>query len=200
MTLRSIRLWSLVVGLVVTAGPAVASAPSCARLFVPEELHLVCRAEQGPQATDWRLVVEPANRAVAMLTHLEVQPVTGPVADPASWLQDQVRLGLRDVRASLQELLDSSDNPIAGSRLNENIKNWLQLTDLVDDAPLAGCDAPERLGDSEVWQMGCQWGIGEVESHLILRLDGSADEPYLMTIRAMSEGRLRHLLAIANSF
>jgi hypothetical protein len=200
MKASSMRRFWTVLGLMVMAWPAAASAPSCARLFIPEQLHLICRAEQGPGIGDWRLVVEPANGAVAMLTHLEVRHVDEPVDDPAAWLQDQVRLGLHEVRASLQHLLDSSDNPIAGSRLNKSIKDWIQRSDYIDDIPLSGCQEPEPHGGPNGWQMACRWGIGDVESQLILRLDGPAEERHLMTIRAMTERRLRHLLAIANSF
>lgn len=190
----------LALALMAIARPAAAAfIPTCANLFVPEDLQLVCRAEHGPGAKDWRLVVEPVNHTMAVLTRLEVRPVDEPIDDPSAWLQDQVRLGLDDMRTSLEDLLDSPSNPIAGSPLNESIRELLQLTDSLNNAPLSGCEAPHPRKGHQAWQMMCRWGIGDIETRLVLRLVEGAGEYQLVTIHAMTEQRLHHLLAIANS-
>lgn len=195
------RRWSLVLlALMAVARPAAASpVPTCADVFVAEALHLVCRAEHGPGADDWRLVVEPTNHSMAGLTRLDVRPVDEPIDDPPAWLQDQVRLGLDEISASLEDLLESPSNPIVGSPLNESIKDLLQYTDSLNDAPLSGCQEPIRRESRKAWQMTCRWGIGDIESRFVLRLLERPGKYQLVTIHAMTEQRLRHLLAIANS-
>jgi hypothetical protein len=48
--------------------------------------------------------------------------------------------------------------------------------------------------------MECEWQLGPFKQLLALRLVDREGERYAVKIRAMNEHRMRHLVAIANSF
>ena len=48
--------------------------------------------------------------------------------------------------------------------------------------------------------MDCEWELGPLRQYLALRLIERDGERYAVRIRAMNEHRMRHLVAIANSF
>ena len=66
--------------------------------------------------------------------------------------------------------------------------------------PLAGCDEPESWRPDDDWHMGCKWEVGPFRQFMALRLVTLDGERYAVRIRAMNEHRMRHLVAIANSF
>jgi hypothetical protein len=197
MTLVS-RMALLAVLLGLPTGTALAQ--TCARLFVPTGIGLDCRVVPGTEGGGWQLVVAPTNGALAAFTQLSVQPVEMPIAEPSQWLRDRVRLGLDDVEDAVREILDSPDNPLAGSRLNAQLEVWLQMAALLDDYPLSGCSEPAPMRAEGSHEMRCHWGVANVEKRLSLRLVERAGSRYYVVIRAMTERRMRHLLAIANSF
>ena len=48
--------------------------------------------------------------------------------------------------------------------------------------------------------MSCKWEIGPFHQFMALRLITVDDQRYAIKIRAVNERRMRHLVAIANSF
>ena len=50
------------------------------------------------------------------------------------------------------------------------------------------------------WEMGCEWEVGSLRQFMRFRLIERDGERYAIRIRTMNEQRLRHLVAIANSF
>jgi hypothetical protein len=48
--------------------------------------------------------------------------------------------------------------------------------------------------------MACDWELGPLRQYMRFRLVERAGERYAIRIRTMNEQRLRHLVAIANSF
>jgi hypothetical protein len=197
--MKPVLAWLAVAVSLVGAGPARAVTNPCALLEVPAELGLICRIEPGVDADHRSAVVEPEDAALAAFSRLVLTPLDGPVADPAARLRDGVRLGLDEVADSLRHILDSPDNPLAGSRLNESLKTWLNHTEMIDDYPLTGCREPAPRATGGDWQMDCHWRFAGVEEFYMSRLVERPDGTYLITIRAMTRRRLRHLVAIANS-
>jgi hypothetical protein len=56
------------------------------------------------------------------------------------------------------------------------------------------------MAGGETWRMECQWEVGPLRQDMELRLVERDGERYAVRIRAMNEHRMRHLVAIANSF
>ena len=179
--------------------PAKAAGDLCARLFVPEGAELGCALESDP-AGDLAAVVRPTDSAFGPLSELTLRRVEEPVADPAAWLREQLTLDLSPVDAALQELARDADSPITGTPLAERLQDWRELLDSAASLPLAGCDEPARRAGADAWEMACDWELGPLRQYMRFRLVERAGERYAIRIRTMNEQRLRHLVAIANSF
>ena len=179
--------------------PARAAGGLCAELFVPEGYELGCTLESDPGG-DLAAVVRPTDSAFGPLSELTVRRVEEPVEDPAAWLREQLTLDLSPVDAALQDLARDPDSPITGTPLAERLQDWRELLDSAAALPLSGCDEPTRRAGGEVWEMACDWELGPLRQYMRFRLVERAGERYAIRIRTMNEQRLRHLVAIANSF
>ena len=94
-----------------------------------------------------------------------------------------------------------ADSPITGTPLAEQLDAWRGLLGSAATWPLTGCGEPASLaGGIDGWEMACDWQLGPLRQYMRLRLVERAGVRYAMTIRTMNEQRLRHLVAIANSF
>lgn len=188
------------------AWPAVAAAaiPAdelCARLFVPEGYELACTYESAPGEADGAAVVRPTEGAFAPLSELSLREVAEPVDDPAAWLREQLTLDLSTMEAALDGLVRDPDSPITGTPLAEQLDSWRGLLGSAATLPLAGCSEPAPLtGGIAGWEMACDWELGPLRQYMRFRLVERAGSRYAITIRTMNEQRLRHLVAIANSF
>jgi hypothetical protein len=184
-------------------GAAVAQTPDddlCARLFVPEGYELGCALEIDPSGSAGA-VVRPTESAFAPLTELSVRRVEEPVDDPASWLRDRLTLDLAPAEAALDELAEGADSPITGTPLAEQLQQWRAFLGSAATLPLTGCGDPELLaGGIDAWEMACDWELGPLRQYMRFRLVERRGERYAIEIRPMNEQRLRHLVAIANSF
>lgn len=188
-------------GLVALSGPAgAAQSELCERLFVPEGYSLACSVEGDPAAGAWSLVVQPAEGAFAPLSELAIRPVAEPVEDPAAWLRQQLTLDMSRFDATLDGLLHGPDSPIANSTIVDQLESWRGLLRAAAGWPLAGCADPESAPGGDSWSMACEWDVGPFHQFLTLRLVDREGERYAVKIRAMNEHRMRHLVAIANSF
>lgn len=187
-----------VIGLSVPAG----AAPNglCKRLFVPEGYQLTCSVRGEAAADGWNLTVHPAAGAFAPLSELTIRPVDDPVDDPRAWLREQLTLDMSHFDATLDDLLHGADSPIADSPLVGQLESWRGLLRAVAGWPLSGCAEPESVAGGKTWRMACMWELGPFHQFLTLRLVTRDDQRYAVKIRAMNEHRMRHLIAIANSF
>jgi hypothetical protein len=188
-------------GLLALGAPAGAAEHSlCERLFVPEGYALTCSVEGDPAAGGWNLLVQPAEGTFAPLSELTIRPVDEPVADPAAWLEEQLTLDMSQFDATLNDLLHSPDSPVADTPIVGQLESWRGVLRAAAGWPLAGCADPESVAGGETWQMECEWQLGPFKQLLALRLVDRDGERYAVKIRAMNEHRMRHLVAIANSF
>ena len=187
--------------LALLGGPATATENAlCERLFVPEGYALDCTVQSGPGQDDWVLTVHPEEGTFAPLSELSIRPVTEPVADPKAWLREQLTLDVSSFDATLEDLLHGADSPLAETPLVDQLESWRGFLRQAAGWPLAGCAEPESVAGGDTWRMACEWALGPLRQELELRLVERAGERYAVKIRAMNERRMRHLVAIANSF
>jgi hypothetical protein len=199
--IRALSILAGVVALPTAAGGAVPADELCARLFVPEGYALACTYESVPGGGDGRAVVRPTDSAFAPLSELSLRAVEEPVDDPAAWLKARLTLDLSSMDAALDDLARNPDSPITGTPFAEQLEGWRDLLGSAATLPLAGCAEPAPLhGGIDGWEMACDWELGPVRQYMRFRLVERASARYAMTIRTMNEQRLRHLVAIANSF
>jgi hypothetical protein len=184
----------------VTPAAAAAAADLCARLSVPEGIDLHCTVQSDPAGPGLAAVVQPTDSDFAPLSELTLRPIEEPIEDPAEWLREQLTLDLSPVDSALEELIDSADSPITGTPLADQLQSWRGLLGSAAKLPLSGCSDPVRLAGGDAWQMACEWELGPLRQFMTFRLVERAGERYAIRIRTMNEQRLRHLVAIANSF
>jgi hypothetical protein len=196
--------WLIGVIWLASGGATLAAAPGedlCARLFVPEGYALGCTLEGDPSGSGEAAVIRPADSAFAALSALSLRRVEEPVEDPAAWLREQLTVDLSPVDSALKELTRGPDSPVTNTPLAEQLQAWRELLGSAATLPLAGCGEPRLLaGGVDTWEMACEWELGPLRQYMRLRLVERADERHAIRIRTMNEQRLRHLVAIANSF
>jgi hypothetical protein len=187
-------------GLIALEAPAVAAPDDlCGRLFVPEGYALTCSVEGSP-AGHWNLLVHPTGGAFAPLSELSIRPVAEPIEDPAAWLKEQLTMDVSQFDAALDELLHSPDSPVADTPIVGQLESWRGVLRAAAGWPLAGCAEPQAEAGGDSWRMTCEWQVGPLRQNMELRLVERDGERYAVKIRAMNEHRMRHLVAIANSF
>jgi hypothetical protein len=191
------------IGVACAALPAAAQPTEdlCARLSVPEGAGLGCTVRSDPATSQPSAAVQPTDSDFAPLSELTLERVEQPVDDPSAWLREQLTLDLSPVDAALDELIRGADSPITGTPLAEQLQSWRALLGSAAKLPLTGCGDPVRLpGGIEAWEMACEWELGPLRQYMRFRLVERAGDHYAIRIRTMNEQRLRHLVAIANSF
>jgi len=197
MIWRPTLVLALLLG-VLAARPAAAIDDPCARLFVPDGYGLTC-ALGAAASGEWQVTVQPAEGPFASLSQLTLEPIDEPVDDPEVWLRERVRFDLSGVADTLRAQLDSADNPFAGSALEPFLRQWIDGVEYVADLPLQSCGEPAEIA-IDTWQMACEWRLLDFEKFLTVRLIERDGQTYAMVINAMNPRRMRHLVAIANSF
>jgi hypothetical protein len=198
--------WRTLLPAVLTSALLLAAAPAgaattdpCELLFVPEEYELGCVARRGADPEDWRLVVRPEAGAFAPLSELSVEPVEEPIDDRDAWLRDQLSFDLRGFEDAFRNFADSDDSPITDEQFTDSLEAWLGAMASLAEMPLEGCAEPSTA-PGNAREMTCEWRLGPFRQYLLTRLVERDDRVYAIRIRAMNERRLRHLVAIANSF
>lgn len=185
------------------AGAAAWAQPTaalCARLTVPDGLELDCILQSDSTSAGPAAVVRPTDSDFAPLSELRLRRVEETIEDPAAWLREQLTLDLTPLDAAIDELIHGPDSPITGTPLAEQLQSWRGLLGSAAALPLAGCRDPVRLARDETWEMACEWEVGPLRQYMRFRLIERDGERYAIRIRTMNEQRLRHLVAIANSF
>jgi hypothetical protein len=194
---------TLALGLPGASMPVTAAAPAdpCGLLFVPEDFQLRCTVQRGV-ADDWRLVIRPDDSIpFGALSELSIEPVEEPVADPQAWLRDQLRLDLSGLEHAVRALAESEDSPFTDEAVVAPLQAWLGVMTSLAELPLQSCEEPSTAGSTlrEGSELACEWRIGPLQQHLVIRLVERDGQHYVVRVRAMNERRLRHLVAIANS-
>lgn len=197
---RTLLPAALASGLLVAAPPAgAATSDPCELLLVPDGYQLSCTVRRGIDEDEWRLVVRPVAGAFAALSELSVEPVEETIDDRDAWLREQLSFDLSGFEDVVRELAESDDSPVADQQFVDSLEAWLGMLASFAEMPLQGCAEPSAApGDAR--ELTCEWRLGPFRQYLLTRLVEHDDRVYAIRIRAMNERRLRHLVAIANSF
>ena len=150
------------------------------------------------------LTVRPDEGAFSDLTDIRLSEVTENVEDMDKWLKKRVSVDIGD-GGMAKELFESPDSPFgdpAFEALRKALPNLFERLGKLGELPLEFCEDPttgyNAAGDFR--QLYCAFEFGPFRRFQVLRLQEADGHWYFTEIRTMNERRLRHLLAIANSF
>lgn len=182
------------------------AAPAHAQAFdVPPGFVVVDEPEISPGG-DWRgvVMVRPEPGPFSDLSTIRLREVTVEVDDPDEWLRDRMSADIGGEEAA-KSLLDSPDSPFgdpAFDKLRETLPQVFRQLDELSKLPLEFCEGPDAAYNAagRLRELYCVYQAGPFRQFLILRLQEADGRWFYTEIRAMNEKRLRHLIAIANSF
>lgn len=183
-----------------------AVVPAGAQSFdVPPGFESVIERDRSPNR-DWRglLTVRPDPGPFSQLSSLHLREVTSGVPDPDAWLRARMSADIGDEKAA-RSMLDSPDSPFgdpAFDGLREALPQVFRQLEELSQLPLDFCDGPSAAYNAAgpLRELYCVFPVGPFRRFVVLRLQEIDGIWYYTEIRAMNEKRLRHLLAIANSF
>lgn len=150
------------------------------------------------------LTVTPVEGPFSELSSIELREVTVAIDDPDAWLKGRLSGDFGDL-GSGDGLFTSPDSPFgdpAFDALRNAIPELVKKLQEIAELPLEFCDGP-RTGYNaagEFRELYCAFVLGPVRQYEVLRLQRADNRWFYTEIRTMNERRLRHLLAIANSF
>jgi hypothetical protein len=157
-------------------------------------------------APDWQplAVVRPEQGPFSDLSEIVLSRVVGDVADPDKWLDRRLTAEVT-APEDVEELLASPDSPFsdpAFDTLRRALPELFEGLQRMGELPLEFCDPPTTgyNASGEFRERFCTFSIGPLRKYLVLRLQRSDGAWYYTRITTMNERRLRHLVAIANSF
>jgi len=150
------------------------------------------------------LTVRPIGGSFAELSSLRLRRVTGRIEDPDRWLGNRVTFAITD-EDEAHDLFTDPDSPFGDSMFDEVRKALPRLIESLKDLgrfPLRYCDKPTggQNGVGALRQLSCNYGFGPFHQYVVLRLQDLDGDWYFTEIRTVNERRLKHLIAIANSF
>lgn len=151
------------------------------------------------------LRVHPDSGSFSDLSTIEMRPMTEPIADPDGWLQSRMTASFDALTPEPGGLLDSPDSPLGDPEfddLRESMAGLIERLQDLGNLPLEYCEPPAgKTNDAGAFrEMACDFELGPLSQYVVLRLQEVDGVWYYTRIRTMNERRLRHLVAIANSF
>lgn len=188
------------------AASQVAAAPARAQGFDVPEGFVEGDAAQVARSPDWQpfATVRPVDGPFSELSEIVLAHVGGPVADPDAWLARRLTAEVA-APAEVEKLLDSPDSPFADpafDALRRALPELFAGLQKMGELPLEFCDAPTTGYNAAgaFRERYCTFAVGPLRKFVVLRLQQVGGDWYYTTITTMNERRLRHLVAIANSF
>ncbi len=182
------------------------AALSAAQQFEIPEGFVVVEDLAGPRSADWVpiLTVGPEPGSFSELSQIQLRRVTGDVKNPDEWLQGRMTVDVGQA-VDAGAFLNSPDSPFADptfDAIKEAIPQLFQGLEKLSKMPLDFCEGPESAYNAAgaLSELYCVYQVGPLRQYVTLRLQQSGGQWYFTEIRAMNEKRLRHLIAIANSF
>jgi hypothetical protein len=148
--------------------------------------------------------VRPLDGPFAGLSTIELRAVDEDIADTDAWLRAQMSADIGD-EVALEALFDSPDSPFSDpvfGLLRSGLKKIAEELARLGQLPLEFCDEP-RAGHNaagDFRELICTIDMGPIKQYYVLRLQRAGGVWYYTAIRTMNQRRLRHLVAIANSF
>ncbi|MCH8095538.1 MAG: hypothetical protein IID53_00475 [Proteobacteria bacterium] len=182
------------------------SGPALAQTFdVPDGFH-VGKGDDFPPDGKWRpiLTVRPDPGPFSDLSAIRLGQVAGAVGNPKAWLQRRVTLDLGQT-GNTGSVFDSPDSPFSDplfDALRKAVPELMKMAEQVARLPLESCDAPGKgyNATGAYDELYCVFTVGPIRQYLVLRLQEAQGHWYYTEVTTMNERRLRHLLAIADTF
>lgn len=183
-----------------------AAQPANAQQFdVPEGFVVVPEADTS-KSDDWTplTAVRPADGPFSDLSTISLRAVRGEVDDPDAWLTNRLTAQIGDP-AAIEQVFSSPDSPFSDPVFDALRKSLPELFAGLQDlgrVPLHFCDEPTTgfNASGEFRELFCSFNFGPIRQFVVLRLQDTSKGWYFTEINTMNERRLRHLIAIANSF
>ena len=206
MTQLRIAGFALALAAVAALAPAAAPPAAAQGFDVPDGF--LSTPGAAVASPDWTplVTVRPADGPFAELSEIVLARVTGPVADADGWLAGRLTASIVAPDA-VTTLLDSPDSPFgdpAFDALRKALPELVEGLRTVGRLPLEFCDPPATGYNAAgaFRERYCTFSIGPLRKFVVLRLQQAGPDAawYYTNITAMNERRLRHLIAIANSF
>ena len=206
MRWSALMFWALAVGILLAAPPAQAAWLDVPEGFVATQESPPAVADQPAATREWRslMTVRPQPGPFSDLSEVNLRQVIGEVEEPDAWLERRVTAELVSQDA-MEDVLESPDSPFADPMF-DLVRNAIpQLYASIQELsklPLRFCDGPVTAYNASgpLRELNCTYQLGPFRQYFIFRLQQVDGAWYYTEIRAMNEKRLRHLIAIANSF
>ncbi len=181
------------------------SAASAQQFDVPEGFVIAPEADTAT-SNDWTPItaVRPVEGPFSELSTISLRAVRGDVTDPEAWLTRRLTAEIGDPGA-VEEVFSSPDSPFSDpvfDALKKSLPDLFAGLQNLGRIPLHFCEDPTTgyNASGEFRELFCNYNFGPVRQFVVLRLQDSGNGWYFTEIKTMNERRLRHLVAIANSF
>jgi hypothetical protein len=208
-TSKSARLRAAVAAVSLLCSTLVAGLPAPARaqsFDVPEGFVSEIVRDRGVGGRLSAILrIRPEDGAFSGLSSIEMEPIVDHIADPDQWLKSRMTASFAGLTPDEEGALDSLDSPFGHPVFDElrgAVAALMAKLRELGSLPLELCDEPRGRsnGAGAYREMSCRFALGPLTKHVVLRLQELDGLWYYTVIRTMNERRLRHLLAIANSF
>lgn len=187
------------------AGLSWTTASSAQQFDVPEGFVIAPEADTAT-SKDWTSItaVRPIEGPFSELSTISLRAVRGDVTDPEAWLTERLTAQIGDP-AAVEEVFSSPDSPFSDpvfDALKKSLPDLFAGLQNLGRIPLHFCEEPTMgyNASGEFREIFCNYSFGPVRQFVVLRLQDSGKGWYFTEIKTMNERRLRHLVAIANSF
>ena len=202
-TTRHLKSLAVAVSLLMELSWSTAGAAQ--QFEVPDGFVIAPEADTAT-SEDWTSVtaVRPIEGPFSELSTISLRAVKGVVSDPEAWLTERLTAQIGDP-AAVEEVFSSPDSPFFDpvfDALKKSLPELFAGLQNLGRIPLHFCEEP-TIGynaSGEFRELFCNYNFGPVRQFVVLRLQDSGKGWYFTEIRTMNERRLRHLVAIANSF
>ncbi len=186
--------------------PGIAAGPAAAQEFDVPDGFIARHEAEIPEPGVWRpvLTVRPEPGPFSEFSAIHLRQVIASVKDPQAWLKRRLTLEFGG-RENAGNLFDSPDSPFSDpffDALRKAIPELMKFIDKIAELPLDACDEPGKgyNASGSFDELYCVFAIGPMRQYLVLRLQKVGRRWFYTEIETMNERRLRHLLAIADTF
>lgn len=187
------------------AAIAWTSGVTAQQFDVPEGFVVAPEADTAT-SKDWTPItaIRPVEGPFSELSTISLRAVRGDVPNPEAWLAERLTAQIGDP-AAVEEVFSSPDSPFSDpvfDALKKSLPDLFAGLQNLGRIPLHFCEEPTTgyNASGEFQELFCNYNFGPVRQFVVLRLQDSGNGWYFTEIKTMNERRLRHLVAIANSF
>ncbi len=184
----------------------LATSPARAEWLDVPEGFVVSQERQPPATQEWRnlVTVRPEPGPFSDLSEVNLRQVVGDVEQPDVWLERRITIDMAG-QETIEDVLKSPDSPFADPMFDvvrDAIPQLFAGLQELSKLPLRFCDGPTTAYNASgaLRELACTYQVGPFRQYFVFRLQNVDGIWYYTEIRSMNEKRLRHLVAIANSF